>query len=77
MRRFFVIFLLCLLAAVTGCSGVSSGKLRNLSELEQNQLMQNFSHAWDEHIVRFIPGRALLLDRKTDNRVLVVGSEWI
>ena len=77
IRKFFAIFLFCILASASGCSGTSNGKLRNLSDLEQNQFMQNFINAWDGYIVRFIPGRALLLDRKTDNRTLLVGSEWI
>lgn len=77
MYRFCAVFLFCLLPAISGCLGASNGKLRNLSELEQTRLMQNFGDAWDGYTVRFIPGRALLLDSKMDNHTLLVGSEWI
>ena len=60
----------------SGCSA-TSGKFRKLSDEQEQHIVQHLDQAWDIYIIRFIPERALLLDRKDDRLTILVDRDWI
>ena len=75
MKRWLIAGL-ALVLLFHGCAA-TSGRFRKLSDEQEQHIVQNLDKAWDIYIIRYIPGRALLLDRKDDRLTILVDREWI
>ena len=61
---------------LSGCAA-TSGKFRALSDEQEQHIVQNLGKAWEVYVIRIIPERALLLDRKDDRLTILVDRDWI
>ena len=62
---------------VVSCATDTGPRFADLRAKKQQQIQQELENNWPQHIIYYIPQRAVLFDPKDDGNTLVVSSRWI